>query len=94
MMVDDRGAVVIMRNNQPKYLVMEFAEVKAASQADDGHVTALDDEVMAAAAKYIRSIIVLLRNWLSDAFVAHTGDGHSDEVASIVTLGATDGIGG
>jgi len=43
-----------MRNNQPKYLVMEFAEVKAASRADDGHVTALDDEVMAAAAKYIK----------------------------------------
>ena len=53
-MVDDRGAVVIMRNNQPKYLVMEFAEVKAASQADTGDSIASDDEVMAAAAKYIK----------------------------------------
>lgn len=44
-MVDERGAVVILRNNVPRYVVIDFGQI------DD--TTASDDEALAAGRAFI-----------------------------------------
>ena len=34
-MVDERGSAVILKNNAPRYLVIDFSKVEAAQEADD-----------------------------------------------------------
>lgn len=38
-LVDERGAVVILRNNTPRYVVLEYAQLEL-SEADDADVAA------------------------------------------------------
>ena len=38
-LVDERGAVVILRNNTPRYVVLEYAQLESA-EADDADVAA------------------------------------------------------
>jgi antitoxin Phd len=38
-LVDERGAVVILRNNTPRYVVLEYAQLES-SEADDADVAA------------------------------------------------------
>ncbi|SDD20352.1 antitoxin Phd [Sanguibacter gelidistatuariae] len=44
-MVDERGSVVILRNNVPRYVVIDFAQIE--------DTAASDDEVLAAGAMFI-----------------------------------------
>lgn len=37
-LVDERGSVVILRNNVPRYVVLDYAQI-AASEASDAEVT-------------------------------------------------------
>ena len=34
-LVDERGPVVILRNNQPRYVVIDYAQLNAETAADD-----------------------------------------------------------
>ena len=45
-MVDEKGTVVIMKNNAPRYLLVEFSQAKAMQ-------TASDDDVLAVSARLI-----------------------------------------
>ena len=45
-MVDEKGTVVIMKNNAPRYLLVEFSQAEAMQ-------TASDDDVLAVSARLI-----------------------------------------
>ncbi len=40
-MVDENGAAVILKNNVPRYLVVEFGQAEAVQYADDEDVMAI-----------------------------------------------------
>ena len=46
-MVDEQGSVVIMKNNAPRYLLIEFSQAEAMQ-------TAQDEDVLAVSSKLIR----------------------------------------
>jgi len=45
-LVDERGSVVILRNNVPRYVVLDYAKLDAETPADDS-------DVIAAGARFI-----------------------------------------
>lgn len=46
-MVDEKGTVVIMKNNAPRYLIVEFSQAEAMQSA-------ADDDVLAVSRRLIR----------------------------------------
>lgn len=46
-LVDERGAVVILKNNVPRYLVMEFSQAEQMQSAED-------EDIMQASARLIQ----------------------------------------
>ena len=46
-LVDERGAVVILKNNVPRYLVMEFSQAEQMQAAED-------EDIMQASARLIQ----------------------------------------
>ena len=53
-MVDENGAVVIMKNNAPRYLLIEFSQAEAVQ-------TASDDDVLSVSARLIQQNRVAYR---------------------------------
>lgn len=45
-LVDELGSAVIMKNNKPRYLLIDFSQVDEVSVADDGDVLALSRKIM------------------------------------------------
>jgi antitoxin Phd len=39
-LVDERGAVVILRNNVPRYVVLDYSQIEADGAAEDADVAA------------------------------------------------------
>ena len=37
-MVDERGSAIILKNNAPRYLVIDFSKVEAEPEVDDGDI--------------------------------------------------------
>ena len=45
--VDERGAAVILKNNTPRYLILEFSQAEKMQAADDEDVLNLSARLMA-----------------------------------------------
>ena len=45
-MVDEKGSVVIMKNNAPRYLLIEFSQAEAMQAASDEDVAAVSSRLM------------------------------------------------
>ena len=46
-LVDEQGAAVILKNNVPRYLVVEFNQAEQVQEADDEDVLALSAKLIA-----------------------------------------------
>lgn len=46
-LVDERGAAVILKNNTPRYLILEFSQAEKIQAADDEDVLNLSVRLMA-----------------------------------------------
>lgn len=46
-LVDERGAAVILKNNVPKYVVLEYGQYEAAQTAADDEVLMASERLMA-----------------------------------------------
>lgn len=46
-MVDENGAVIILKNNTPRYVLMEFSQFEPEQQAADEDVLAVSRRLMA-----------------------------------------------
>ena len=46
-LVDERGAAVILKNNTPRYLILEFSQAEKMQAADDEEVLNLSARLMA-----------------------------------------------
>ena len=46
-LVDERGAAVILKNNTPRYLILEFSQAERMQAADDEDVLNLSARLMA-----------------------------------------------
>ena len=46
-LVDERGSAVILKNNVPRYLVIEFNQAEKMQDADDEDVMAISAKLMA-----------------------------------------------
>ena len=46
-MVDEHGSAVILKNNAPRYLVIDFSKVEAAQEADDEDIMAISKRLIA-----------------------------------------------
>lgn len=46
-LVDERGAAVILKNNTPRYLILEFSQAEKMQAADDEDVLNLSTRLMA-----------------------------------------------
>lgn len=46
-LVDERGAAVILKNNVPKYVVLEYGQYEAAQMAADDEVLMASERLMA-----------------------------------------------
>ena len=46
-LVDERGAAVILKNNTPRYLILEFSQAEKMQSADDEDVLNLSARLMA-----------------------------------------------
>lgn len=45
-LVDENGSVIILKNNVPRYLVMEFSAAEREQLADDGGVMAISKRLI------------------------------------------------
>ena len=45
-LVDQNGSAVIMKNNVPRYIVLEFSEVEKVQTADDEDVAAISQRLV------------------------------------------------
>ena len=45
-MVDEKGTVVIMKNNAPRYLLIEFSQAEAMQDASDDDVQAVSSRLI------------------------------------------------
>lgn len=45
-LVDQYGSAVILKDNVPRYLIVEFQETEASQTADDGDVLAISRKLM------------------------------------------------
>ncbi|HIV18381.1 MAG TPA: type II toxin-antitoxin system Phd/YefM family antitoxin [Candidatus Merdivicinus intestinigallinarum] len=45
-LVDENGAAVILKNNVPRYLVIEFSQAQQEEQSDDESVLAISKRLM------------------------------------------------
>lgn len=45
-LVDERGSVVILKNNTPRYLVIDFSKVEAVQEADDEDIMAISSRLV------------------------------------------------
>lgn len=46
-MVDENGAAVILKNNTPRYVLIEFSQLESEQQASDEDVLAISRRLMA-----------------------------------------------
>lgn len=46
-LVDENGAAVILKNNVPRYIVIEFSQLESEQQADDEDVLAVSKRLIA-----------------------------------------------
>lgn len=46
-LVDENGSAVILKNNTPRYVVIEFSQVDAEQQTDDEDVLAISKRLIA-----------------------------------------------
>lgn len=46
-MVDERGSAVILKNNTPRYLVIDFSKVEDAQEADDEDIMIISKRLIA-----------------------------------------------
>ena len=46
-MVDEKGSVVIMKNNAPRYIIMEFAQAEQEQTMSDEDVLSISRRIMA-----------------------------------------------
>ena len=45
-LVDERGSVVILKNNTPRYLVIDFSTVEAVQEAEDEDIMAISSRLV------------------------------------------------
>ena len=45
-LVDERGSVIILKNNVPRYLIIDFAKVTADEFAHDGDVSTISSRLL------------------------------------------------
>lgn len=45
-MADEHGSVIIMKNNAPRYVLMEFSQLERSKTADPATVDSLAEEIM------------------------------------------------
>lgn len=46
-LVDEQGAVIIMKNNAPRYLVVEFSQAEQIQASSDEDVTSISNRLIA-----------------------------------------------
>ena len=46
-LVDDNGAAVILKNNVPRYVLIEFSQFEKEQQASDDEILRISDHLMA-----------------------------------------------
>ncbi len=46
-LVDEKGAAVILKNNVPRYLIIEFSQAEEIQQAEDEDVLAISQRLLA-----------------------------------------------
>lgn len=47
-MVEETGSAIILKNNTPRYLVIEFSALEQEAQADDEDISAISKRLLAA----------------------------------------------
>ena len=45
-LVDENGTAIILKNNVPRYIVMEFSEAEKIQEADDEDITKLSHRII------------------------------------------------
>ncbi len=45
-LVDENGTAVILKNNVPRYIIMEFSEAEKIQEADDEDITKLSHRII------------------------------------------------
>ncbi len=46
-LVDEHGSAVILKNNTPRYLVIQFSQAEAVQEADDDDVVKISERLIA-----------------------------------------------
>ncbi len=46
-LVDEHGSAVILKNNTPRYLVIQFSQAEAVQEADDDDVAKISESLIA-----------------------------------------------
>ena len=46
-MVDERGSAIILKNNAPRYLVIDFSKVEEAQEVDDEDIVQISKRLIA-----------------------------------------------
>ncbi len=46
-LVDEHGSAVILKNNTPRYLVIQFSQAEAVQEADDDDVAKISERLIA-----------------------------------------------
>lgn len=56
-MVDENGAAVILKNNVPRYVLMEFSQVEDEQQAKDEDILGISKRLIAKTSKPMRYLL-------------------------------------
>lgn len=46
-MVDERGSAIILKNNRPRYLIVEFSQAESIQEAEDDDLMAISKRLIA-----------------------------------------------
>lgn len=74
-MVDERGSVIILKNNKPRYLVIDFSKVEDAQEADDKDIMAISKHLI----EKNREAYEVLAQWKKEAGAALKGDENENQ---------------
>lgn len=64
-LVDENGAAVILKNNVPRYVLVEFSQAEQEQLAED-------EDILAVSLRLLPKTVVLMRNWRNENLIAKT----------------------
>ena len=67
-LVDENGAAVILKNNVPRYVLLEFSQAEQEQLAED-------EDILAVSKRLIARTAALMRNWPNENLIQKSGYG-------------------